>query len=280
MMTSYKTQPVFVIGTGRSGTYQLSKLFQGIDEIEVKHEYLFENFLKSCVLYRMGIIDEEKIVKLITSDYLGAIKYNNTKFWLDCSNALAWIVEPLYKVFPEAKFIHVVRDGRKVVSSFYNKFEDVMYNDKDVSVLLRWLKNSSQNVEPPSEKKYWRPVPSKGERYYNEFSEFSRYQRLCYYWQDCVMKINESFQKIPDSQKFVFSFEDILYSNVTLKDYLNIFELDINSKFLAKLKKPINVEIPKDFPLTEEQTYHFWEIAGDAMKFYNYKIDEEYDVRY
>ena len=61
--------------------------------------------------------------------YKSSIHYSDKK-WVDSSNALPWIIKPLSKIFPDAYFIHLIRDGRKVVSSFYNKFGDIMYEEK------------------------------------------------------------------------------------------------------------------------------------------------------
>src|SRR3569832_1837627 len=105
------TVPVFILGSGRSGTLQVVKLLENIEGIQANHEYLFEKILKSAVLYRMGVVGDEEIKKLLMETYVPAVYYANTPIWLDSSNALPWIVKPLHELFPNARFIHLLRGG-------------------------------------------------------------------------------------------------------------------------------------------------------------------------
>src|SRR3569832_166947 len=203
------TVPVFILGSGRSGTLQVVKLLENIEGIQANHEYLFEKILKSAVLYRMGVVGDEEIKKLLMETYVPAVYYANTPIWLDSSNALPWIVKPLHELFPNARFIHLLRDGRKVVSSFYHKFSEVVYDDQCVNIVKNWLDNPDVVLLPPPEKKYWRPFPVRGEKYFEEFAHYSRFQRLCYYWQDCNMRIRDSLAIVPDAQKLSIHQEDL-----------------------------------------------------------------------
>lgn len=132
------TQPVFILGTGRCGTLQIAELFQKAEETESHHEYLFENVLKSAVLYKMKKIGEDEIEKILKEVFVPAVHLSTKKTWIDSSNALPWIIKPLYELFPNAIFIHLIRDGRKVVSSFFHKFEGIIYDDECVSNLVNW----------------------------------------------------------------------------------------------------------------------------------------------
>jgi hypothetical protein len=272
--------PIFILGSGRCGTFQIFKLLEGIDGLETHHEYLFENILNPAALFRMKVIKSRDVKSVLEKTHKPAIHYAEEKFWIDSSNALPWIVEPLYEMFPNARFIHLIRDGRKVVSSFYNKFSDVVYDDRCVSVVNEWLEKPSTVPEPPPEKKYWRPFPVKGESFYDEFKNFSRFQRLCYYWQDLNMSIRNSLIDIPDRQKMFVRLEDITSDNVVLKNFLGMFDTEINDDFIEMLKKPVNVAVPKNFPLSQEQTKEFDDICSKAMSTFGYDTKKEYDVIY
>ena len=58
-----------------------------------------------------------------------------------------------------------------------------MYDDQSVAALTAWLENPEEIIQPPPEKKYWRPVPLKNDLFYNQFMNFDQFQRICYYWQ-------------------------------------------------------------------------------------------------
>jgi len=279
-MKMNETIPVFILGSGRSGTFQMVKMLENTGGIQAHHEYLFENILKHAVLYRMAVINNEKIKNVLKQMHVPAVHYSNARVWLDSSNALPWIVKPLYELFPNARFIHLLRDGRKVVSSFYHKFTEVMYDDKCVDIVKNWLASPDGVPEPPPEKKYWRPFPVRGEKCFEEFINYSQFQRLCYYWQDCNMQIRDSLSVVPEAQKLNIHLEDVVTDPVTLASFLNMFGVEYDEKYMQVLKRPVNVAIPKNFALTKQEHLEFNKIAGDAMKEFGYDELEEYQVVY
>lgn len=275
-----ETFPVFILGSGRSGTFQMVKLLENIPGIDAHHEYLFENILKPSVLYRMGVVGDAEIKEVLRQTHAPAIFYAKAGVWVDSSNALPWIVKPLYELFPHARFIHLLRDGRKVVSSFFHKFTEVVYDDPCVNIVNDWLNSPDQFPAPPPEKKYWRPFPVRGEKYYEDFSKLNRFQRLCYYWQDCNIRIRDSLSAVPDRQKLSLHLEDLVSDPATLTQFLKMFDIPYDDKYLEILKRPVNVAIPQNFPLTEQDRLEFNEIAGSAMKIFDYNSPEEYQVAY
>jgi len=275
------TVPVFILGSGRSGTLQVVKLLENIEGIQAHHEYLFEKILKSAVLYRMGVVGDEEIKKLLMETYVPAVYYANTPIWLDSSNALPWIVKPLHELFPNARFIHLLRDGRKVVSSFYHKFTEVVYDDQCVNIVKNWLDNPDVVLPPPPEKKYWRPFPVRGEKYFEEFAHYSRFQRLCYYWQDCNMRIRDSLAIVPDAQKLSIHLEDLVSNSASLARFLEMFGVAYDDKYMQVLKRPVNVAVAQNFLMTEQERLEFEKIAGEAMKVFGYDaLIKEYQVAY
>jgi hypothetical protein len=274
------TTPVFILGSGRSGTFQMVKLLETLGGIEAHHEYLFETILKTAVLHRMGLVDKHVVKALLASTHGAALHYSEAAYWVDSSNALPWIVEPLFELFPRARFIHLLRDGRKVVSSFYNKFTEVMYDDRNVDIVRTWLTDPAGRLEPPLEKKYWRPFPIKGEPFATEFASFDRFQRLCYYWQDCNLRIKTGLERVPASQQTTLHLEDVVSQPAALERFLNVFDISYEDRFMDILRRPVNVHIPRNFPLTEIQYVQFQDIAGEAMRIFGYHAREEYQVEY
>jgi hypothetical protein len=274
------TIPVFILGSGRSGTFQMVKLLEAAGSVEAHHEYLFESTLKPAVLHRMGAVDKASVKSLLTTMHKAAVHYSEAAYWVDSSNALPWIVEPLYETFPDARFIHLLRDGRKVVSSFYNKFTEVMYDDRSVGIVNDWLADPTRTIEPPAEKKYWRPFPMPGEPFAAEFPSFDRFQRLCYYWQDCNLRIKRSLEHVPAAQQTTLYLEDVVSQQSALEQFLSIFDLNYDQRYMDMLKRPVNVHIPKNFPFTETQYAQFEAIAGDTMRAFGYHERKEYEVEY
>lgn len=274
------TTPIFILGSGRSGTLQMVRLLEQIEGIESHHEYLFENILKPAVLHRMGIVSEEDIKSLLKLTHSPAVYYSKNQIWVDSSNALPWIIKPLYEIFPNARFIHLLRDGRKVVSSFYHKFTDDMYADECVDILNKWLAKPGLFMEPSPEKKYWRPIPMAGEKYFREFNGFSRFERLCYYWRDCNLQIKHALQIVPEAQKLTLHLEEVVSDQSSLAKFLHMFGVEFDEKYLKILKRPVNVAVPKNYLLTDQEADAFNMIANDAMNIFGYADKKEYNVEY
>jgi hypothetical protein len=59
-----------------------------------------------------------------------------------------------------------------------------------------------------------------------------------------------------------------------------MFDTEINDDFIEKLKKPLNVAVPTNFPLSREQLKEFDDICSKAMSIFGYENEKEYDVIY
>jgi hypothetical protein len=248
------------------------------DEVEAHHEYLFENILSDAVLYFLGRIDEKVIITKLTETHAMAVHYSKKPIWIDCSNALPWIVKPLHSLFPEAKFVLVVRNGRRVVSSFYHKFADVMYADDSVSALRGWLESRS-SFKPPPEKKYWRPIPLENDPAYHNFLCMNRFERLCYYWETINAHVHNMFKNMAQTKVMTVKFED-LKSQENFSRLTDFIAIKQTAGMFETLARPINVHIPKTFPLTTDQEASFERLCGGAMAYLGYKRQEDYEVDY
>lgn len=277
-MTSSHTRPVFILGSGRCGTLALAQSLATVPQVEVHHEYLFENILADAVLHFLGRISEPEMTRKLERLHGAAVHYCQLPIWVDCSNALPWIIKPLNALFPDARFVHVVRNGRRVVSSFFHKFEHIMYPDDAVSILNDWLEGRCP-IQPPPEKKYWRPIPVKGMDYYGAFESMDRFERLCYYWALINNHVRQEFGSIAPNRTARFRFEDLL-SERTFGEFTDFIGVEDASGIFGAMKRPVNVHVPKTFPLTPEQEFSFRRLCGKTMISFGYQDDEDYEVEY
>lgn len=272
--------PVFIVSSGRSGTFALVDVLKQNDDIQVYHEFLFELILKNAVLYKMELVDSDTIKSLLQETYSASMFYSRKKKWVDCSNALPWIISPLAEMFPAAKFIHLIRDGRKVVSSFYNKFSSVMYEDGCVSDMLDWLDNKGDYPSPPAEKRYWRPIPVYNKEIYEKFLKYDQFQRLCYYWSELNEHTETALEKISEAQRITVKFEDLLIVGNEQKRFCEFMDIEYNKDTFAGFSRPVNVHEPKNYILSKDQLNKFREICWPTMEKYGYAEKEEYNVKY
>ena len=141
--------PVFILGSPRSGTTLLSHLllsaggfavvrselhalniigprFGGLKS-ESDRAALVETWLATEVHRRTGL-SSERLRELVmgevrsATDFLGTVMeevcaIQGARRWSDCTPENVAYIEPLALAFPEARFLHVVRDGRDVAAS-------------------------------------------------------------------------------------------------------------------------------------------------------------------
>jgi hypothetical protein len=255
-------------------------MLMGESNIEIHHEYLCTHIQKVACLYFMGLLSKAQAKFHIQELHGAAIYYSPMKYWADCSNKLSWLIEPLYELFPLARFIHIVRDGRKVASSYFHKLSDEMYDDESVNILSGWLANPDKYPIPPPEKKYWWNIPQPGQPFYDEFQMFDQFERACYQWREANRVIVESLSAIPEGQKLTIKLEDLTSDREQLGKLLAFFELPYEERFYEYLQTPQNVIFPLDFRLTDHQLRQFFKIAGDMMDYFGYTNQEEYTVFY
>jgi len=279
-MESQKTTPVFIVGSGRSGTRSLGLMLAGIDGIESHHEYLCTHIQPIAAQYAMKLISKNECKRAILDLHGNAIFYSKARLWIDASNKLSWIIKPLYELFPSAKFIHVVRDGRKVVSSFYHKLSPEIYDDESVAVLSSWIHNPRKYPKPPPEKKYWWNIPQKGQKFYKEFPAFSQFERICYHWAEALQVISKSFKEIPSTQRLEVRLEDLVNQKKTLRNFFDFLSIPYEDHYYEYLQKPRNVFFPMDFNLTDEQTSQFMSFGKDAMKKFGYTSKKTSKMNY
>ena len=277
---SKTTVPVFVVGSGRSGTRTIYKLLSGLPTIEIYHEYVCTHIQQAAVLYYMGIIDRGEVKRQIMRLHGSAIYYSKCRFWVDCSNKLSWIIEPLLELFPLAKFVNLTRDGRKVANSYLHKLGDEMYDDESVRTLQEWMAHRHERPMPPPEKKYWWNIPQPGQPFANEFPHFDQFQRACYQWREANRVILGSFRQVPTSRQLIVKLEELTTDRNTLKKFLTFFGVQYEEHHLEFLRTPQNVIFPMDFSLTDTQRKQFEAIAGDMMERLGYADTPEYNVKY
>lgn len=259
----------FILGTGRSGTYLFENILKEKKQIQAYHELDFENILKFGTLKYHNKISQVEIIEYLNKEYRNKLIENvdnDIEHCVDVSNGLIWLVEELKIVFPEANFLYVSRNGYKVVSSFYFKFHELMY-DLDYSILLIKYIENKNNLLPPIDKRIFRPI------FDLDYSiQHWRLKQISKYWVECERKKNE-FSFI-----IKFKFEDILTNNKIAQSFFIFFDLKEND-YSKRLSSPTNVAEPHNYIFDEEENIIFKQICNKEMGSLSYNLNG-YDVKY
>ena len=272
--------PIFFLTSGRGGSYQIYEYFNNNSNIISNHEYKFESLLKIGVSYRMNLLKKENVSIFLNKEYSENIINNGTsKYWLDSSNALPWIIEPLFDEYPNAKFIYLTRDGKKVVSSFFNKLKDIMYPEWGVKELKSFLESGKN--EPKEDKRVWRPLPGYSKDIIN-IKPNSRFELICWYWAELSSEIINKSRQLSKNNFYQLKFEDFIGNIKCRNDLLSWLELDHKEFSNIDLSRPVNVYEPKNYSFDTNQKLVFKKICGNINRQLGYTDTSEdlYDVKY
>ena len=171
----------------------------------------------------------------------------------------------LASLFPKAKFVHLVRDGRKVVSSFFYKLNSHDY--RSAKILKDWFEGT-EALAPPLDEKFWWPC-----------MDDDRFARICRHWVESNKAIFKALDRVDEENKLFFRLEDMVASEKELKRFLDFLSVSHDPSFVSVLKRPEHVYVPVDFKLTKEQEEKFVEVAMPMMRKLGYN-GEEYRVEY
>lgn len=281
---------VFIVGSGRSGTAALSKALGSINGVLSHHEW-------ECVkVAKEGCIQQENPRRHFQYKHFGdpldgiykeALEYTSkdSLLWIDSSNKCSWLIRRLYNRIPGAKFVNVVRDGRKVVASYLYKLSDEVYTDEGIKALDIWLRHfRTKGVSrPPMEKQYWWPLPKKNTVLRQQFTKLSQLERLCWYWGEVNRVVLQSCLSIPAMHKWTsYRLEDLVKSQPLVDDlceFMGLSNLDAKVVY-EQLQRPFNVGVPKNASLNDNECATLMKYSRDMMTFYGYDREEQYRVHY
>lgn len=271
----------FIVGSGRSGTRTMFRMLTGSDCVEAHHEYNCLMVQKIGVLYHSGAITRNECKRQVSEIYSPAIAYSPDSIWIDSSNKCAWIIDILADLYPSAKFLNLVRDGRKVVSSFYYKLREEMYDDLSTLRTTKFLKDpSNHELLPPLEKKYWWYVPVGKHEEFSEFKRYNRFERCCYHWNYVNSLILETFNNINSDHCMTSKLEDLVSDEKELNRVLTFLGVDHDPVYIEYLKTPRNVFHPLDYQIPRKFQTSFESICGPMMAKLGYEDQKGYKVDY
>ena len=286
---------LFIIGSGRCGTAALARLLGTFEGVEAHHEYCIGHTQPLSVLYHAGHLTTPQAAIKLRRLHGAAVEYSQAEVWADCSNKLSFLVKPLTQLFPDARFIWLTRDGRRVVSSFYHKLRDECYVPGLVATLAETLYNPYATLPPP-EKRWWWPVPTDAE-IRGQFMKWGQFQQVAWYWGEVNWAILKSFENQVELRNFDTASNQVLFAPIermahpetgpallgSLLEFAGVdFKVtDTVSLWRQFLVRPHNVSKPVSYPLTREEQGLFWNTPGVASMMQRLGYEgEDYAVNY
>jgi hypothetical protein len=272
------TQPFFIVSSGRSGTAMLQKALSAKAGVEMHHEYAVQVIQPLAVRRYLGLADEAETRNTLRETFGAAIHRSDAAHWGDSSNKLSWLISDLAALFPQARFVHLVRDGRKVAGSYFHKLGDENYDDASNAVMQAHY--DGEAPAPPPEKKFWWPVPRRGEPAAEAFRGWSQFQRIAWHWTEINRVALDALAAMPQDRTLFVRLEDLRESPALVREMLHFLGLDYADADFAAFARPHNVNRPQDRLLDAVQRTQFEAIAAEMMARLGYDRRAEYVVNY
>jgi hypothetical protein len=273
-------KPFFIVSSGRSGTAMMTKALGNAEGVAIEHEYMVHIVQPLAVRRYQGLIGPEIARATLETTHGAALRYSEARLWGDSSNKLSWLIPDLAAMFPEARFIHLVRDGRKVASSYFHKLFAESYDDRSTRLMAAHLASPYVVPAPPPEKKYWWPQPKVNDPWAGEFSRFGQFQRIAWHWAEINRVIARDLAAVPENRKLFLRLEDLRSQPSLVARMFAFLDLPYRDEYFAAFGRPHNVNRPVDKMLTPEQATEFTRIASPMMERLGYADRPEYAVNY
>jgi hypothetical protein len=273
-------KPFFIVSSGRSGTAMLHKALSAEDGVEMHHEYMVHITQPLAIRRYLGFATQEETLTILEQTHGAAAHYSDAALWGDSSNKASWLIPEFAQLLPEAKFVHLTRDGRKVAGSYFRKLGEECYDDRSTAILQAHCDDPAHAPAPPPEKKYWWPVPRKDDPQAQAFRRFNRFERICWHWAEINRVILESLAGLPAERQMFVRLEELHTSPSAVKGLYDFLNIRYRDEAFSIFARPHNVNRPQDRLLDASERERFDAIAGGMMERLAYADRAEYVVNY
>ena len=248
MEASLPFTPVIILGAGRSGTNALRNMITSLDgfstwpcdEINAIWRHGNANWDNDEFPVEFAT---PKVISYIRKSFYSQWQREGKPIFLvekTCANTLR--VEYVNRILPEAKYIHIIRNGADVVSSaekrwkgqlevqplhyFISKARFVPVLDIPLFI-YRFIKNRYQKILGRSERlTRWGPIPVEAKKYENN----SLTDVCAHQWVQCVQKCEQGLNNIDQCKILVVRYEELVANpSKTLDSILKFLPCDEHS---------------------------------------------------
>ena len=240
-----------ITSTGRTGTVLFSQMLNKINGAYVVHEPLFQE-----TKYHKRAMEDPKfsynfLKEFRLKEMVYRIEKNNCNRYGEVNGGLRRNIKELKEIFPSMKIIHIVRDGRKIISSVLNRNTflkgDAYYN----------LQPSSCIIDTQT------------------WAKFNRFEKITYLWatENKYMRENSDL---------TIRFEDMVSNYAYFKkNILDVLDLKLNyqdweKSTQKKVNKTKKTKADTGFEKWSDKQKKFFTLhCSDEMEINGYEIEKK-----
>jgi len=264
---------VFIIGSPRSGTTILGEILDKHNEISQWYEpyFVWDRSFRNCPDdERTAEEATPRIVKQVCKDFLRYKKMTGSKIIVDKSPRNSLKIPFIMKIFPQARFIHILRDGRDVTLSINKKWRflkgitddsktsKISYYRTAFEITLEWLNKQPFYVDKMRafwfethghmvdkskhlNKMRWNGNVGWGPRFkgwQDVFSQSSLLQFNAHQWLKCIERIQKNWDEIAVEKKMEIRYEELIsYGGKIITEILKFLDMKPHENFYSSIPK-------------------------------------------
>ena len=236
-----KLSPIILLGAGRSGTKFLRSVLAASDEVapvpyDVGYVWRYGNEMMDSDEFPADALDERIIAYIHKTLPMLVDKKNKAgaRFFVEKSVPNTLRPEFVYKVYPNAKYIHLIRDGRNVTESAMRMWKqppNKLYLLKKLRYFpwsnykyAFWYFKNIIKAKMSNERgqNIWGPR-------YKGIEDDAREKPLVVVcakqWRKCVEVCQQQIKRIPSEQLFEVKYEDLLNDSGKLEEMCTFLSL-------------------------------------------------------
>jgi hypothetical protein len=188
----------------------------------------------------------------------------------------------IFRLFPDAKFVHLVRDGRDVSLSAARQWEapsnmSYLFDKIRYFPIRNWaygiwfLRNTLRNRAGTNRKrKMWGPRYPGIEQ---DVENFSTLENAAKQWSESVLAADSGLASVPPKQKFVVHYENLVSDPQYLKKLTDFLELPDAEKVIAYYDRQVSRDKGGDWHrLSKEDQSSLMSILGPALSKFGYTL--------
>jgi hypothetical protein len=210
----------FALGMGRSGTNFLARLLGDCPEAAVFHEPIVEDLEAFVEAFKSTDAARRYLDAFRVRRMYDLVKDREIRVYGEVNSALRYHAPALKAAFPDAKLMHLVRDGRDVVRSVMSRHH--------------YMPGTSGHLA-------LEPLPS--DHLYTRWPDLSRFEKVCWLWADANRRLSQDLG-------WVVKFEELIGGYDYFRENVNKpFDLEISpDRWRLETNKPRNITKAFSFP--------------------------------
>jgi len=208
----------FLVGNGRSGTCFIGNSLNNHPQLACAIEDSLVFYPSLLLAMDQDLQNDSRFVRHFKACYDALTARYKGHVYIDKCHQHALNIDFLKKLYPEAKFLHVIRDGRDVVLSMLeHKMIKSFFSERFVNI----------NSHFPSK---WYGIESK--EHYLKWREMSLSCKCAMRWVSWVKTASESLRKAKPDNNITIKYEDLLDQPRNYSDFIcDFFEVEFQELF-------------------------------------------------